>query len=314
MLVSEIWPDELLDLTEAGLRDKIGKAAMAGALGASLLGGGIGLSKMISPNSPISYDAGTPKPTEPIDTEILPTSPPSPAASQRHTVSPGATPHNGFPERLHNQSTVSSVDRVRNFRETIQPMVQRINSSILADRSRIIAMRANHRLSPTDAAWLATVADSYDVPMNSQNGSIRPLPAVISDLLLRVNAIPLNLAMAQAALESGWGSSELTRQANNLFGQKATNRHQDMQRVRNTDNLDYRRYDTPEQSIRSYMHNLNTHYRYEEFRTARAQLGRQRGMTHDVMARELSKHLGAYSTNSRYMVDLNRIMNMFRRS
>jgi Bax protein len=124
--------------------------------------------------------------------------------------------------------------------------------------------------------------------------------------------IPEDLAMAQAALETGWGTSDLARQGNNFFGQKATRRHQEHQRIRNTDGLDYRSYDNPGHSVQSYMHNINTHPRYEEFRQARARLRRQQGMTSQLMARELSKHLQAYSTNPSYMTDLNRVMNSLR--
>lgn len=322
MLLSEVWPNDEIFLDEASLKDKISKAAMASAIGASLFGIGAGGYSVVNsgPTEPITHSSPSKPEISPqssasgsdsVDQQATaPTNdeqPIRPVPGRSFSVQPGANPHQGFPDMLHRQSTAQSSERVQNFRQAIMPMIQRINTSILEERNHLISLRSKQSLTESDREWLENIANRYGVETN------KPVRNIISDLMLRVDIIPANLALAQAALESGWGTSDLARQSNNLFGQKATRRHQDDQRITNTDNLSYRRYSSPEQSIRSYIHNLNTHYAYESLRQARAQLRRQRNNTADTIARELTRHLQAYSTNPQYQRELIRVMSMFSR-
>jgi uncharacterized FlgJ-related protein len=318
MLLNEIWPDDdLIDLTEAGIKDRLGKFAMAGALGAGLLGGGYGVGKLIggAGNAPqpaaISSNPSVSSPETPDPTANRPST--QTAAFGGNQVRAGGDPHAGYPSALHSQSSAQRLDRIRNFTNSLRPLMQHANSVILADRNKLIRISAlGNRATNNDRAWLTHQMQRYDVEQIGANGQRRPMSELIRDLLMRIDIIPDDLAMAQAALETGWGTSDLARQGNNLFGQKATGRHQDAQKIRNVDGLDYRSYTNPSLSIQSYTHNLNTHPRYADFRQARAQLRRQQGMNPQLMARELSKHLQAYSTSPTYMADLNRVMNTLR--
>lgn len=78
------------------------------------------------------------------------------------------------------------------------------------------------------------------------------------DLLLRVDVVPTELALAQAALESGWGRSNYAVDNKSLFGQRA-----------NKDSMSFADYSNFNQSITSYMHNLNTNAAYKKFRDSR---------------------------------------------
>ena len=296
---------------------------MAGALGAGILSS-LGASKMINKAGNASVMA-SPQISQPASATppVVPISPAQePASAQQEparatepqrqsSVVSGRNPHAGFPAELHDQSAADRNSRVRNFVSVMLPLVHRSNEQILAERRRLLTInRSLDLISPGDREWISSLATRYRVSEILPNGREKPLSTLMSDLLRRVDKIPEQLVLAQAALESGWGTSDLSRQANNMFGQKATQRNGEFYRIRNTDGLDYRRYDHPGHSIESYMHNLNSHPSYEDFRRNRAQLRRQQSMTPLNMSRELSNHLSAYSTSPEYPVNLRRIMAM----
>jgi len=88
----------------------------------------------------------------------------------------------------------------------------------------------------------------------------------------RIDRIPASLALAQAALESGWGKSRFAKEANNLFGhwtysgvgllpQNRTIEKSHMIRV----------FSSLQKSVNAYMLNLNTNDAYTKFREKRYQ-------------------------------------------
>ena len=151
------------------------------------------------------------------------------------------------------------------FLATILPLVLRVNEDIRADRARLRRLHAlalnGHRPILGDAAWLRQLASRYDIEISD-----------FSALLRRVDAVPPSIALAQAATESGWGSSRFAQQGNALFGQRTwaaggglvpTDRA-----VEQT--YEVQRFDDLEAGIRAYVHNLNRHPAYADFRARRA--------------------------------------------
>ena len=112
-------------------------------------------------------------------------------------------------------------------------------------------------------------------------------------LLRRVDAIPVALALAQAAVESGWGTSRFARQGNALFGQWAWTESAGMRPLAaSNDRAVVRSFGSLLESVRAYMHNLNTHQNYDRFRDARYRLKPQ---TEAVKARRLAAYLDSYA-------------------
>lgn len=156
------------------------------------------------------------------------------------------------------------------FLRLMLPLVLAANEEIAGDRAQLVALadRLAAGASPgaEQAGWLAALARRYRVVPNG-----RPAKDV-AELLRRVDAVPPSLAIAQAALESGWGTSRLARQGNALFGERTWTaaglaplqpipgeRH----RARSFERL--------LDAVRAYALNLNSHPAYAEFRRARAQ-------------------------------------------
>ena len=112
-------------------------------------------------------------------------------------------------------------------------------------------------------------------------------------LLRRVDTIPVALALAQAAVESGWGTSRFARQGNALFGQWAWTESAGMRPLAaSNDRAVVRSFGSLLGSVRAYMHNLNTHQNYKRFRDARYRLKPQ---TEAVKARRLAAYLDSYA-------------------
>ena len=98
------------------------------------------------------------------------------------------------------------------FFKSILPLVLQVNEEILEDRKRLwglrTAMRMGRQISAVDRLWLSVVRDRYRVKSDD-----------IDELLRRVDVIPPSIALAQAAEESGWGTSRFVREGNAIFGQ-----------------------------------------------------------------------------------------------
>jgi Bax protein len=112
-------------------------------------------------------------------------------------------------------------------------------------------------------------------------------------LLLRADFVPVSLALAQAAIESGWGTSRFALQGNALFGQWAWQKDAGLKpaRASNSEAV-VRSFPNLFGSVRAYMHNLNTHPRYAAFRARRHLL---RGRTQADLGYQLSNFLDGYA-------------------
>ncbi|MDA0228794.1 MAG: glucosaminidase domain-containing protein [Proteobacteria bacterium] len=158
----------------------------------------------------------------------------------------------------------SVTTRKRIFIKSVLPVVLRVNEDILAARQRLQELRAilDSGLSLTDAQrdWLHQMAERYETA-----------PYDWDAFMERVDIVPPSLAIAQAAEESGWGTSRFAREGNALFGQytyKASHGMLPEQRASGQHHL-VRAYSNLVEGTRSYVHNLNYHRAYGEFRAAR---------------------------------------------
>lgn len=96
--------------------------------------------------------------------------------------------------------------------------------------------------------------------------------------LKRIDTIPVSLVLAQAAIESNWGRSRFAKEANNLFGEWTWGKRGIVPKDRpEGKRYKIRIFDSLEDSIASYMKNLNRHWAYKELREARAK-ARKRGL------------------------------------
>ncbi len=183
------------------------------------------------------------------------------------------------------------------FLSTVLPLVLMANEELRQLRARVQDLRERARrpagLSADDEAWLRRVSARYRVSVAQGT----------EELLRRVDAVPVSLALAQSIEESGWGTSRFARLGNALFGQRtwaravagvvpAKRAQNEIFRVRSYMNL--------MGAVRSYMHNLNTHPAYAALRAARA---RQRKVGQPVDGYALAGTLLGYSERGEAYVD-----------
>jgi Bax protein len=155
-----------------------------------------------------------------------------------------------------------------------------LNSYVEAENQRILERREKVLVFAkvlTDGGSLsATEQVTFDelvVQYRLQGSELSPLD-LVDELLVRVDIIPVSLALAQAATESAWGTSRFAREGNNIFGQWCFDEGCGLVPGQRADDASHevKSFATVEGSIRAYFRNLNTNPSYAYLRELRAQM------------------------------------------
>ena len=187
----------------------------------------------------------------------------------------------------------SVAQRKQAFVSIVLPLALRMNETISADRRFVEAAvtcgHANQPLSPAAQARLDGLTAAYDAKGDLQT------------LRNRLDLVPPSLLLAQAAIESGWGTSRFAVEGNALFGQRTVDADRGMM-PQGLDDASVHVAAFPHllASVRSYIHNLNTQPAYRAFRQRRATL-REQGRRPDGL--DLASALAAYSERGAAYVD-----------
>ncbi|WP_193366693.1 glucosaminidase domain-containing protein [Pelagibius marinus] len=184
------------------------------------------------------------------------------------------------------ESIADSEARKRLFLRSLLPLVLQANAELSRARAKVISAldaRAAGRLGATDALWLDSVAEWYGAA-----------PGDAADLLSRIDAVPPSLALAQAAQESGWGTSRFAIRANALFGQRSWGDGAEGLKPAAAERRDFKVRGFPDlmSAVRAYLHNLNSHRAYQDLRQRRA---RARALGTPLHALNLVGGLKSYS-------------------
>jgi len=156
------------------------------------------------------------------------------------------------------------------FFKIMLPLILLVNEEILAERGQLLAIQqqydATESLNQEQTSTLQALATRYKVNLKTEGTG-----QAIEALLRRVNIIPVELALAQAANESAWGTSRFSLVANNLFGQWTFIPGQGIVPEGRPEGEIYevRKFSNLYESVRSYANNLNTHKAYQDFRYLR---------------------------------------------
>ena len=207
--------------------------------------------------------------------------------------------------------TVQTKKRI--FFRVLAPLVLRSNELILRDRTRaeplVSEIRAGKQPSADDRKWLRELAVHYKV-IDSIETDLDS--AALEELLVRVDIIPVSLALAQGAEESGWGTSRFAGEGNALFGQWSWDEKamKPEQQRRAKGNYGIASFETPLQSVMAHAQNLNTHRAYAGLRAKRAEM-RRNGQS--PTGRALAATLTSYSERGEaYVKTLYAIMDVNR--
>ena len=146
------------------------------------------------------------------------------------------------------------------FLEIILPLILEENAKIRVDRIKFFSILNKKYNSNRDKKWLIEKLDQYGVKNND-----------LSNLKIRMDEIPTSLALAQAAKETGWGTSRFAQEGNALFGQWTWSGEGIKPSEAGKDTTHkVAKFKILKSSVRAYLRNLNTHPSYSEFRKERA--------------------------------------------
>jgi uncharacterized FlgJ-related protein len=197
------------------------------------------------------------------------------------------------------------VDKKRTFFRLLGPLVLHANELIQSDRQQLestfAALRAGETLGLEQQTFLRETAIAYKVAEAQSDFDITD-HALQDELIRRVDTLPVSLVLAQAAEESGWGTSRFVIEGNALFGMWTWGDEGIRPQQQRAEHGDHKiaSYETPMQSVIAYMQNLNTHRSYESLRARRAEL---RNSGDKVTGWELAKTLTKYSERGQDYVD-----------
>jgi len=182
-------------------------------------------------------------------------------------------------------------ERKELFIKIVLPLILSENDEIKKDRKQLFMVLAKKSNSKQERNWLKRKFKEYKIK-NSD----------ISELKIRMDIIPVSIAIAQAAIESGWGTSRFALEGNALYGQWTWSDN-GLKPLENDDDQDHKvmRFKILTASIKAYKKNLNTHSGYIEFREARANL---RNRNEKVTGLKLTQYLDKYSAQGKKYTEI----------
>ena len=182
------------------------------------------------------------------------------------------------------------------FIQIILPLVIDENNNIKLDRIKLFSILNKNKNTKKEEEWLIVKFKQYGVVNKN-----------LSTLKVRMDEVPVSMAIAQAAKETGWGTSRFAQEGNALFGQwtwsgkgiKPANAEDDSTHK-------VMRFKVLQASVKAYQRNLNTHSSYKDFRSARAEF-RDKEKKLDSMI--LTEYLDKYAeTGKEYVKILQQII------
>ena len=182
------------------------------------------------------------------------------------------------------------------FIKIVLPLIVKENNKIRIDRKRLFTILNKNSNTEIEKKWLDKKYKQYGVRQND-----------LSTLKIRMDEIPVSLAIAQAAKETGWGTSRFALKGNALFGQWTWS-GEGLKPKNAEKGKDHKvmKFHSLQLSVRAYLRNLNTHSSYKNLRKARTEL-RNKNKSLDSLI--LSKHLDKYAeTGSQYIEVLQKII------
>ena len=190
----------------------------------------------------------------------------------------------------------STQKRKETFIKIVMPLILDENNKILDDRKKLFKILSKASNTRGEKVWLKRRFKDYRVANED-----------ITELKLRMDIIPASLAIAQAAKESGWGTSRFALQGNAMFGQWTWGKDgiEPSEKQKNEQHK-ILKFPMLRSSVKAYLKNLNTHRGYVEFRKERSLL---RQNNKNISGLDLADYLYNYAkTGSEYVKILKKII------
>ena len=182
------------------------------------------------------------------------------------------------------------------FIKIVMPLIIDENNKILENRKKLFKILSKPNNTRGERVWLKRRFEDYSIKNED-----------VTELKIRMDIVPVSIAIAQAAKESGWGTSRFALEGNAMFGQWTWGKKgiAPLDREKNKGHK-ILKFPILRSSVQAYKNNLNTHNGYREFREKRAEL---RKLNKKISGLELVKYLHNYAaTGSEYTKVLKKII------
>jgi uncharacterized FlgJ-related protein len=206
---------------------------------------------------------------------------------------------------LNNQSSLLNKDfdyldtNKKVFVKTVLPIIINENQNILMTRSFVENLKNKletfRTLENKEIRTLNDIAKNYNIKYREKHKL-----DLVNEILSNVDVIPNSIVLAQAAIESGWGSSRFAKEHNALFGEYTYDTEKGVIPLdRDTGKTHLiKSFNSLDSSVNSYFNNINSHYAYREFRNIR-KIMRDKNNFSDVNL--LVEKLETYAADSNYV-------------
>jgi len=169
------------------------------------------------------------------------------------------------------------------FIKIVLPLILDENEKITEDRKTLFKILNKNFNTVGERVWLKRRFKEYKIADQD-----------LAKLKMRMDIIPVSIALAQAANESGWGTSRFALEGNALFGQWTWSKKGILPKEQDPDQSHkIMQFQILKASVRAYKNNLNTHNAYKEFREVRAQLRQE---NKQIIGLDLTKYLQNYAS------------------
>lgn len=212
------------------------------------------------------------------------------------------------PKAIPDFASISDVtEKKRAFFAYLLPEIKRQNELVMQERHFIMSIdqkiQTQSVISETQLNKLKTLAKKYKLKENAE------LIDLVTSLLKRVDIIPPELVLVQAANESAWGTSRFAQKGYNFFGLWCFKKGCGFVPKQRDDGLDHEvaKFKNLPHAVNTYVRNLNRHYAYEQMRTIRYRL---RTSQQKITAEALVHGLMSYSERGQDYIE--ELLNMIR--
>ena len=177
------------------------------------------------------------------------------------------------------------------FIKIVLPLILDENDKITSDRKKLFKILSKNFNTVGERVWLNRRFKEYKIDDRD-----------VSKLKMRMDIIPVSLALAQAANESGWGTSRFALEGNALFGQWTWSKKGITPKNKDpNESHKVLQFQILKASVRAYKNNLNTHNAYKEFREVRARLRQE---NKEITGLDLVKYIKNYAAIGEKYVEI----------
>jgi len=195
----------------------------------------------------------------------------------------------------------------KDFIETLLPLISYENQKIILERKKLFNIKESlvndKTLTNQDLTYLNKIAKKYKIKINNKHKI-----DLVNELMIFVDIIPNSIVLAQAANESGWGTSRFAKEYNAYFGEYTYDFSKGVIPLRREEGKTHlvKAFSSFDKSVESYFKNINTHHAYEKFRLTRKIMRDKNNFSNINL---LVNALDTYAEDDNYIETISAIIN-----